>query len=354
VDIAAILRRDAPAPPEGLDVPAVEQAIAHGIAPLVYAALHDRGVWERAAPDARDRLARVAREAILLEPVRAEHLTRVVAAMGAEGVRPLLFKGAAVAVTHYPSPWLRPRGDSDFLVRPDESARARAVLERMGFARVPRPQSLLVTQQSRYSGAFGGVPLAYDVHWRVADPHAFAHAFLYDELERRAIEHPSGARRVSDVDALAIACVHRAAHHYDAPHLLLLYDIHLIAKAFGPAEWDEIAALARERRLKTVIRRGLELASDAFGLAIPLTAQDALAGGSREGTGLFVGRRLRRVDILVSDLRALPSWSERVQLLQAHLFPERSYLAASAADGSARVSYLRRAASGARHWFRPL
>jgi hypothetical protein len=333
----------------------VEQAVAHGVASLLYRALHELGAWEHVSMEARDALAGIARESLLIECVRAQHLARVIEALAAEGVRPLLFKGAALAATHYPEPWLRTRGDTDLLVRAGEAPRVVRLLESLQFARLPRPDGALVTQQSRCEGSASGVPLAYDVHWRIADPHAFAAALPYDELEPRAVaDHPSGARRVSNVDALAIACVHRAAHHYDAGHLLLIYDIQLLATGLTEEQWQAFTSLAAELGLRTVFRRGLELASDTFGLRLPLTAQAALAGGKEEPTGVFVGGGVRRIDVLLSDLRALNGWPARLQLLKSHLFPSSSYLDASAPARSAFPSYLVRALKGARGWWRPL
>ena len=333
----------------------VEEAVAHGVAPLLYRALQDARVWDRIAPDAKVRLAQIARESVLVESVRSEHLLRTIAALDAEGVRPLLFKGAALAVTHYPEPWLRTRSDSDLLVRVDEAGRTRVLLERLGFTQVPRPRGALITQQARYEGTAQGVRLAYDVHWRISDPHAFAAALPYEDLERRAIAgHPSGARTVSNVDALAIACVHRAAHHYDTDHLLFIYDIWLIARAFREDQWMEFAGIAERRRLRSVFRRALELAADHFRLEVPPAVQQALSGGDLEPTGIFVRRGLRKVDVLVSDLRSLTAWGDRFQLFKSHLFPGSSYLSASSPAGARLAFPFIRVIRGARKWWRPL
>src|SRR5256885_8426231 len=50
----------------------------------------------------------------------------------------------------YPEPWLRPRVDTDLLIRGDEQAETAAAFERMGFSRVPRPTGAHVTHQFTY------------------------------------------------------------------------------------------------------------------------------------------------------------------------------------------------------------
>jgi hypothetical protein len=351
--LLSLLRREALHPsPENVDLALIDAAVEHGVAPLVYRALHASDGWGALDRDVRARLMQIAREAVIVDEVRAHDLARLVAALHAERVHPILFKGAALAVSHYPDPWLRPRGDSDLLVRQPEVLRAAAVLERLGFRRVPRPRGALVTQQMRYEGAAGGAPIAYDVHWRIADPHAFGDVFPNAELEREAMrDHPSGARRVGNVHALAVACVHRMAHHYDTAHLLLLYDIHLLAGALSDDEWQKFVALAREKRIRSVCRRGLQRAADGLGTPLPLDVQQGLAGGEDEPTAIFTRPRLRRFDILRSDLAALPRWQDRLQLLFNHIFPGREYTASS---GGSRMGPVGRIVGGARKWLGPL
>jgi hypothetical protein len=346
--VADMLRPDAALQPGAVDARLVAEAIAQGVGPLLYRTLADRGALTLADAGSRERLRRAAREAAIVEEVRARDLAETVRAFDARGIRPLLFKGAAVAATHYPEPWLRTRGDSDLLVRPDEAAVAGHVLEARGFARVPRPRGGLVTQQARYQGARAGVPLAYDVHWRVADPHAFGGALPYADLERdAACDHPSGARRISNVHGLVTACVHRAAHHGDTENTLLVWDIHLLATAMREEEWQALARFALEKGVAAVCRRGLALASTLFGTVVPLPVLHALATSRDEPTARFVSGPMRKIDLLAADLRALASWGDRAQLVWQHVFPGRDYLA-SLPDRSA----LRRAVRGAGRWFR--
>jgi hypothetical protein len=43
------------------------------------------------------------------DTLRVRELVRVVSALEAHGCAPVVFKGAALALTHYPDSWLRPR-----------------------------------------------------------------------------------------------------------------------------------------------------------------------------------------------------------------------------------------------------
>lgn len=86
----------------------------------------------------------------VLEPraerqTRAEYLLRLSlierldGVLSDAGVRGLLVKGAALAASVYPRPWLREMGDVDLLVEPRWKALALAAMSRGGFELVPPP-----------------------------------------------------------------------------------------------------------------------------------------------------------------------------------------------------------------------
>src|SRR2546422_360864 len=166
------------------------------------------------------------------------------------------------------------------------------------------------------------------------------------------------ARSISDVHALLVACTHRVAHHYDSDSLLFLYDIDRLSRAFDDRSWDRFVVLALAQRVARVCARGLTLAMEVFGSPAPLQVLDALAApGSSEPSAAYLRGRLRRVDILRSDLESLRDWRARAKLLREHLLPAPAYILHSY-GGAHRyllpVLYLHRIVHGAFEWFRPL
>ena len=361
--LAAILRDDPSAPRPGeIDHGLVDAAVQHGVAALVHRALTDAGTLgelDEADRAVAERLRQLARESVLIDAVQSRDLAEVMTAFAQAGVRPLLFKGAALAATHYAAPGLRPRGDADLLVLPGDINAACRVLEGLGFRRLPRPTGVHVTHQARYVGSRGPIEIAYDVHWRLADPQAFAEVLSYAELEEEAVAEPqSGGRRLGDVHALLVACIHRVAHHYDTDSLIFLYDVDRIARGLNAGEWERFTTLAETRRVRAVCARGLDLAVEMFETPVPFDVRHRLAmAGEPEPTASYLASRLRRVDILRSDLRELPTWGTRAALIREHLFPSRDYMVATVGPPKSSFSaifYLRRIARGARGWFRDL
>ena len=341
-----------------LDPSLFAAAVDHGVAPLVAHALSTERLLDGAPEAVRGLAVRTLREAMVLDAVAGHEQARISAAFDAAGIRAVVFKGAALSATHYPQSWLRPRGDVDLLVPETQVEEAASALESIGYRRALQPQGVLVTHQARFCAPETAGDFACDVHWRVADPLAFARAFPFDDLwTGSAAGLTPAVRSAGAVDALLIACAHRAAHHHDSDRLLLVYDIDRIARRLSAADWERFAMQAAARGLCSVSRRGLDLAAALFHTPVPSAVWASLAGDHQEPSARFVAGGLRRVDILRSDLTRLDSWRDRLCLLREHVFPPRAYMAAK--YGCRRHlllpwCYADRLLRGAVRWFRPI
>ena len=298
------------------------------------------------------------RTCAVIESVRLRELRAVVECLSdVDGVAPVIFKGSALAHSHYDAPWLRPRLDSDVLIAPARVQSAIAALEQIGYTRTVSTSGVLVLSQvSLVRVDQFGLEHALDVHWKVANWHAVATALSHDEIASRAVEIAAlgpRARAAADVDALLIACVHRAAHHRDSKELLWIFDIHLIAQRLSDANWIEFVANANRAKVKALCRRGLGLAVDRFDCAVPSEVMRRLETPKSEPSAVFLSRNFRPITGLRSDLHALPA-SGKLRLLFEHLFPPATYIRERyqvASRAAIAVAYARRIAVGLPRWF---
>jgi hypothetical protein len=154
-------------------------------------------------------------------------------------------------------------------------------------------------------------------------------------------------------DALVVACVHRAAHHHDAPDLLWLYDIHLLASRLSHEEWRDVVTTARAGAVSALCRRGLELAAACFDTPVPSQVTQAWQGQTHpEPSAAFLRGEGRPLGRLRNDLAVL-AWPDKVRLVREVLFPPRSYMrAAFGPRGPWPWWYARRAVLGAVRWMR--
>jgi len=295
-----------------------------------------------------------------LELVQRADLQRVVAALKEQGIEPLLMKGASLAYDLYRDPSWRVRSDADILIRSSDREGTRACLERLGYSSQPEVAGRLVAYQFHGERIDPhGIRHLYDVHWKIANPQRFADAIGFDELKADAVGLPllgPDARGIGRMHALWLACVHRAAHHYDQETLVWLYDVHLLAEALDDDGMRRLAALAERTGVRRICLRALLLANHRFGTRIAPDVIAALeAAPPDEPSTVFLRPGMRKLDVLLDDVRVLRGWRPRLALLKEHLFPQAAYMRRTYARGSSAPTmwlYLRRIAGGASKWFR--
>ena len=333
-------------------------ADAHGVLPLL---AHHLAHVDDAPPALRSSLVDEARRRAAADLLQTEELKRCLAALNDGGVPVLLMKGAQLAFSHYERPDLRPRVDTDVLVSTEMRPRLAALLARGGYVAVGQLPGNLVMYQEAYTKRLNGALVhVLDVHWRTANPQAFGDVLPYDQAASSAVDVAGlgpGARGLCATQALLLACVHRVAHHFDSQSLLWLYDIHLVASRLDQAEWTDFRRLAREQGVATVCAEGLQRAARYFHTGIPENVSAKLIEdaqrGSETATAAYLTPRRRHVENIISDLRALPTWSIRWRLVRQHLVPPAQYMRAvyaPSSDASLPMLYVKRAIRGARRW----
>jgi hypothetical protein len=340
----------------------VESAARHRVAPLLVWQLDASGEWRFWPRAVRARLGGIARAEAALEIARRSELRRVLAAFAAARIPLILFKGAALAYAHYPEPWLRPREDTDLLVRGEDATRARALLGDAGYEAPPAQTGGIVAYQRpliRLDAV--GARHACDLHWKIANPAPFADLLSADDLlcDAKTITIDDAAARIpSRVHALLLSCWHRVAHHRDDDSLLWSYDLHLLGHDLSDTEAARAAALAQASGTAAICARELALAAGRYATRLPgslITSLEVAAAGTSSPAVAYLGPRASRVDLLRADLRALPDWRSRLALIRQHLLPPADYMLSarrSRARGLLPVFYLWRILRGAPRWFR--
>jgi hypothetical protein len=356
--LAAAIVGSAAAPPADEAAATIDLARRH----RVHLALADRlfedplhGGW----PD--DRLAALTAltgASLLVEAVVHAESVAVLCALHARGLRPIVFKGGALAHTIYRRPHLRPRTDTDLLIPRSALPVVDQAFAALGYRKPVETSGELVTHQCHFEKAQGpGLLHAWDVHWKISNAQAVADALTFEEIGRDAVPIPSldSVAAPSTFHALLLACLHRVAHHADAPDLLWLLDIHLLAGRMPHEEWPRFIALARSRAVWAACARSLAQTRDLFRTALPPFVVDAVDEPVDDPSARLLAPGLRQVDVLRADLAALPTWSARWRLIREHAFPPAAFMAAR--YGVHRPAalpwwYVRRICQGGPKWFR--
>ena len=337
----------------------VAAAVDHRVLLLLGAQLRDAGTLQRWPVAFRQAFSAAERDAAALECVRRLELARVLAALDAAGVRTLVFKGAALAITQYAAPHLRPRTDADLLIDASDRAALAGALASLGYQQQNEVDGRLVSYQHHYGrhDRFG-VFHALDVHWKISNRHALAERFQFDELWRdrsalTGLESP--AMTVSAAHALVLALVHRAGHHPGSSHLLWIYDVHTLVSRMTMRDREAVARLAAAKGLSELVSDGLTIARETFG-----TPADAMIRALRDPfsdatPAPVLPDRWTQAGVVRQDLLALHTWRARRRLLREHLFPAPAYIRGKYGVRSSMllpVFYAWRIVAGAPRWLR--
>lgn len=331
-------------------------AAVHGVEALLWNAV----ARVADATEIRQKLTPVVRAAVAREVFVQRDLQSVTDALAAEGIPALVVKGSALAYTCYPEPWLRPRIDTDLLVRLDDVTTAARVLQRSGYTRSDATNTgSLVSHQVSFERAGDGVRQVIDLHWKIVNPQIVADALSFDDLwasSRPAPAIGTAARVPGRVDSIAIACLHRLAHHQGHDRLVWLYDIHLLAAALSATEWEELRTSACARGIAGFCADGLRAARNSLGSAFPADIEAALDEASiSEPSRIYLEGQVTKSDVLVSDLKMLPTWSGRLRLLREHVLPPAAFIRQRYQTQTRMMLpalYLHRLITGASRWVR--
>ena len=340
-DIAAIVARalhdpvgGSPQLPLGVDAAAlIAAASRHRVLLLAGWTLRAAGTLEDWPSAFITAFQRAERQAIVVDGVRHAELVTVLAALSAAGIRVVVFKGAALAHTHYPAPHVRVRADTDLLVVASEVRALEDVLGRLGYVRPAETSGRLVSYQSHYHKIDRhGVTHAFDVHWRISNLQLLADRLTFQELWEHRIPLAalgSSAVTIDDVHALLLALVHLAGHHPGSRNLLWIHDLHALASRLTPEEMRQVQEIAGARGLGPLAADGLALAQEWFGQAAVDPIIDALrARGPRPDDAMVLQGPWTQARVLRLDLDALPNWRARGRLIREHLLPSAHYMRA--------------------------
>jgi hypothetical protein len=353
--IAAALRESRPAPPRAAWRDLISTAHDHGVISLLARAAGRHGWPSELTALLRDRAAAEAVHGLL----RLRELRPLVKAFAETNVPVLLIKGAHLESACYESPGLRPRIDTDLLIREQDRQAVRSLLRALGYTPALHVSGEVAFTQFhfvRHDDQRVLHPL--DVHWKISNVRAFASRLDWSDLwgARSVVSGlTGGAFGPSLTHALMLACLHRVAHHGCSERLIWLYDIHVIAGRLEAEEFEEIAGLAVERGLLQVIASGLTAASLRFGTKLPppLMARLQTAADADPEVQRFLQGPRRPIEVALSDFRHLRGFSARFAFLREHLFPSPDFIRARYGipeSAALPLLYAHRLATGARRW----
>lgn len=347
----------APLPLALADADGLALARREGVLPLLEAALRASPQWPELPQAFRHGLQAEVRQAIGLDLFRRHELSRVAAALAAGGLRVLLLKGNALGLWLYPQPHLRVTRDIDLLFASRaEADRAVDLLSPLGYVAEPDPGRLFFERKSKLlvDGSSRG---ELDLHCKLLNAPLFSEIFTFDALWMPAIALPGlppTVRALAPVHALLHACLNRALDIQtgEPERLKLAWDVHLLASRLASHEWEQLLAVAREKRIAGACMHMFDETRSLFATPFPLPVLSGLQAAAA-GEPLDWTRLQDWAYMQWQNCRALPTLGLRLRWLHERLFPTTSRLRGRYGDGSRWRLLLRRFLRGLRRLRRP-
>lgn len=247
----------------------VDEAVRHGVAPLLYHRLQSLHRWVTPPAEAFERLRDIQAHNALRNATVFRELAEVLAALRGAGVDVIALKGAHLAARVYGSAALRPMVDVDLLVRMPDLERAAAQLRDLGYthaAEVAPGIDYATFHHLRPFEKVGAIPV--ELHRTVVMSNSHFRLDL-DGLWQRARE-----AEVAGVDVLVLSpedlllhlCTHAShTHGFDIP-LLSICDIAAVLEHYErEIDWQRLASIANCDGRARFVHLTLSLASRMLG-----------------------------------------------------------------------------------------
>jgi hypothetical protein len=253
------------------DWPAViEVAREHGLIPWLAQVMRQSARAASVAP-AEDlaTLNMLATASALHSDALFAALARVLGVLARVGVEPIVLKGPALASTIYPTRDLRPFGDLDLLIHPDELDRADAALHTLDYA----PYANKSTEVDDFHRVYAqlGHDCVVELHTDLLQlglP-TVCGATLWERAERWDLpEWERPALLLGLEHQLLHLCVHLHLHGYR--RLIWFIDLERLLLLRGAeVHWDDLWAMADAEGVTLSVRHALLLARELLDARLP-------------------------------------------------------------------------------------
>lgn len=249
----------------------------------------------------------------------------------------MLLKGAALNLTVYSRPDLRPMSDVDLLVRPEAADEAVGLLVSHGCRRGAALVSDGFFPKYHYEMELmtgSPHPVRIDLHARPFRPLRVSRTMSDDAFWEgaRSIRVGTGQAVIARPEIMFIHLTAHAAFH-GCSRLLWLYDIKRLVEEHGQAmDWSLVTHRARHWRLSLPVLRAIEQSAELLGPVCPPFVLDELASDGVSWRDRLTLRQAPRdavspVAHIVVNLLCTPGLRFRMGYLLAHLLPGRAHLA---------------------------
>ena len=241
--------------------------------PFLHFVLNENKLLDSIPRGARALLERAKADAVIRYMRRKTEMQRVLALFDDQGIETVVLKGASLAESVYPMPYLRPMQDVDLWIPEAQMSSAPSVLEANGYREKHVPsleKDVRTGREIRLAKFFKYDLMVIELH-ATLDVHLPDEKLETDAIWNRCVPDPASRAKVLCArDVLYHLCTHLALRHRFEQGLLWLLDLRLFLEKHGPkVDWEELAEESRRQQTSKYIYLCLEMVADLFGSVVP-------------------------------------------------------------------------------------
>lgn len=328
------------------DLPAASQCnwtrwlVQQELGPFAYLTFLQNGTDY--APEAKQILAASHWQSVANWAVQEEALLAILQALDEAEVAAILLKGAALAVTVYPSLAARPMGDIDLWIEKKDLAAVWHLMHALGYQTdglwsdpedIPDHHT-----QVAFSPADGRKSLVVEILWDLIMRPGFIGKFpLSDWWARRQIVEGYG-RQVMIMDPAAMlqhVSLHQMLQHRGELRLRWLLDVDRLLRGsesyqLGMNDWQLIEQESLAAGILPAVQTALRTAAFYFGTPLPVEARNLLAvtppaEQQKQFQMAFVPHR-STAGIMLTYIHEARGWRQKTAVVRGQLFPSTAYM----------------------------
>ncbi len=268
-------------------------------------------------PNVLDEIARKKRARTFQTMRLCGELTKLINAFNSESIRVLSFKGPTLATLAYENIALRPFGDLDLLVSPDDVVRAARLLHCLGFPAWSQADEKNLAGECESTFIRPGDNLCVDLHWALSRD-GLPLSIPFDTLWSKAQDVLIGGIGVPTLpmdDLCLYLCLHGTKHLWE--RLSWVCDIAELVRAQPQLDLERLLKRADSLGYGRMFLLAMELAHSILGLPLPQTVA-AQASSDR-----VVQRMVMRLRTQLLNIDHVPASKsplrEAVRMMGCHL-----------------------------------
>lgn len=323
--------------------PLFDVAEAERVAPILYYWFLRRGYPGSVSASDRQRFRAAYYRSAGRNVELLSALADVASVLNEHDIPSVAFKGADLSKRLYPNVALRPMGDLDVYVSPENAERAELALAGSGFRPWSPDMTPGLSRRIRHARLYVGgrdESISVDLHWSLVGHGGDARAPERDWIDEHTRPSGSSWRCLSETAHLLYLAAHMKLQHYDEPiPLLWLVDFQLLA-ASGKVDWSVLFADGERFGWTEAVRASAFDVRERLGVTLPSPLDEVARAPS---STLHRDGARHEPERVLNELATL-GWAGRLALVRAYVLPSASYLryrypAASLLPSWARWAY---------------